>query len=118
MKTTIGENADNGEIRYEKVSKGMKTTIRENADLEETRYEKVSKGMKATIGENADNGEIRYKEISKGMKTTSRDAAELHLSTIPLPLPRSRRGLAARNLRFKGHQNVVKRLPYTLQACF
>ena len=90
MKTTIRENADNGEIRYEKVSKGMKTTIRENADLEET----------------------RYKEVSKGMKTTSQDTAKLLLSTIPLPLPRSRRGMAARNLRFIRYQAVVKRLPY------
>ena len=69
----------------------MKTTIRENAELEETRYEEVSKGMKTTIRENAELEEIRYEEASKGMKTTSQDTAELLLSTIPLPLPRSRR---------------------------
>ena len=40
-----------------------------------------------------DHEEIRYEEVSKGMKTTSQDTTELHLSTIPLLLARSRRGL-------------------------
>ena len=69
----------------------MKLGFMDVRDLDVFWYEDVSKGMKTTIRENADLEETRYEEVSKGMKTTSQDTAELLLSTVPLPLPRSRR---------------------------